>query len=174
MSSLRGDASRRHVIRLLGGGASGSLAAIAALAGAEAKKKKKKRKKTKGKTCSPGTRMASIDVPADGNRAFTPVLKDGQRFRLLAVGSWSTNDAHANDAYAAYKKLSRFDPILEFEGVRLGLSVDDGSPDEWGDYNPNHVYELEMTGRGDALSLHYTDPQPADNSGTLLVEVYCE
>jgi hypothetical protein len=57
--------------------------------------------------------------------------------------------------------------------VRLGLSVDGGSPDQWGSYNRDHIYELELTSEGAPLSLKFTDPAPADNAGTLTVEVSC-
>ena len=57
--------------------------------------------------------------------------------------------------------------------VRLGLSVDGGSPDLWGSYTTTHLYEREVTGQGAALSLRYTDPIVTDNSGSLLVDVFC-
>jgi hypothetical protein len=58
-------------------------------------------------------------------------------------------------------------------GVRVGLAVDDGSPDLWGSYTTSHLYEMTVTGQGKALSLHYVDPITADNSGALLVDVFC-
>jgi hypothetical protein len=174
LTAFAASAGRRQLLRLFFGAAAGGLSIAAGQAEAGKKEKRKNKIKKRKDQCKPGTRLASIEVPADGSSVSTPRLEDGREYRLLAVGSWRTNDRDRNDAYAAYFPLSRFDPILEFAGVRVGLAVDDGSPDIWGDYNPNHLYEIWVTGKGDGLSLHYTDPAPADNSGTLLVEVYCE
>jgi hypothetical protein len=58
-------------------------------------------------------------------------------------------------------------------GVLLGLSVDGGSPVQWGCYNSDHLHEPELTGEGAQLSLKFTDPAAADNAGTLTVEISC-
>jgi hypothetical protein len=57
--------------------------------------------------------------------------------------------------------------------VRLGLSVDGGSPDQWGSYTTTHVYERQVIGKGASLALRFTDPAPQDNSGSLLVDIFC-
>jgi hypothetical protein len=59
------------------------------------------------------------------------------------------------------------------DGVRVGLSVDNGSPDVWGAYTTSHIYEMTVTGQGRALTLHYADPITTDNSGSLLVDIIC-
>jgi hypothetical protein len=104
---------------------------------------------------------------------LTPTLKRGQRYQLRAIGFWSTNASFGNDAFAAFPFANPNAPETVFQGVRLGLSVDGSSPDQWGSYHLDHIYEREVTGEGAPLSLRFTDPLSADNTGTLTVEVSC-
>lgn len=141
----------------------------------EAKKKRKKRKKKQpsGQTCEPGTSIGSVRVPATGAEVRSPVLAQGQRYRVQATGYWYTNASHGNDAFASFQLTNPGVPITTYQGVRLGLSVDDGSPDEWGNYNVTHNYEREVVGQGKTLKLQYTDPKTNDNSGSLIVDIVC-
>jgi hypothetical protein len=103
------------------------------------------------------------------------VFRIGRCYRLSAVGFWSTHLTYGQDAVAAFPKNNHNAPEFEYQGVRLGLSLDGGSPDEWGRYNPSHIYERRLVGEGVGLFLRNTDPVTADNSGSLFVEVYeCE
>jgi len=191
--------TRRGVFRLLGSAAAvGAVTVVGLGESATAKQKGKgKGKKTcknrcnseqrciKGKcvpidrggqqqaVCQPGASAGSVLVPATGVAVASPVLTAGQRYRLRATGFWATNAAHGNDAFAAFAFATPNTPVTVFQGVRLGLAVDGGSPDRWGSYNAGHVYEQEVVGQGIALSLRYTDPIPADNSGSLTVEIIC-
>jgi hypothetical protein len=61
-----------------------------------------------------------------------------------------------------------------FEGVRLGLLVNEGSPDLWGKYNPDHIYVRQVTGDGAALTLAFSDKDHDDNAGSLIVDVFCD
>ncbi len=117
--------------------------------------------------------MALLTVPANGTTVNTPVLRNGQRYRLRATGFWLTNAQFGNDAFAAFPLADPHAPVLTLEGVRLGLALDGGSPDLWGDYNSAHGYQVEVTGRGRTMSLGYTDPIRGDNSGTVELEVTC-
>ena len=164
--------TRRSLVRLLGGAAALGSVAVVGRGETDARKGKKGGRKKK-KTCKPGTSQGSVSVPATGATVTTPVLKQGQRYRLRATGFWSTNATYGNDAFAAFPLANVNAPELTYQGVRLGLSVDGGSPDLWGSYTTSHIYEREVVGQGAALSLRYTDPVPADNSGSLLVEVFC-
>jgi hypothetical protein len=112
-------------------------------------------------------------VPATGAKVSTPILVAGQRYRLRASGFWNTNANDGNDAVAAFPFANPNAPVLVAGGVRVGLAVDDGSPDLWGSYTTTHLYEREVLGQGAALSLHYVDPITADNSGSLLVDIFC-
>jgi hypothetical protein len=164
--------SRRQAVKWLGGIGAASLVAVAGRSGVEAKKKKRN-KKQKGKTCTPGTSVGSVSVPANDTTVNTPVLNAGQRYRLRAVGFWLTNATFGNDAFAAFPLANPNAPETTFQGVRLGLSVNGGSPDQWGTYNANHTYEQQITGQGGSVTLRFTDPVPADNSGSLTVDIFC-
>jgi hypothetical protein len=187
-------ATRRGLLRLFGGAAAVGVVAAAGL-GAPAKAKRKRRRCrcaegfrcVKGKCkpttdgtgqnqnaiCAAGSSQGIVSVPATGAAVSTPVLRAGQRYRLRASGFWVTNAQYGNDAAAAYPFADPTKPETSYQGVRLGLSVDGGSPDLWGNYNGGHVYEREVVGQGLALSMRYTDPIPSDNSGSLTVEIFC-
>ena len=181
--------TRRRIVRLLGGAAAmGTIAAVGRGEVAEAKRKggkkggKKKGKRqeqgnTNGQTptaiCQAGTQVGAVSVPGTGVTVTTPVLQQGQRYRLRASGFWSSNATHVQDAFADFAFADPTTPVTTFEGVRLGLSVDGGSADFWGSYNTGHVYEREVVGQGVALSLRCSDKVFTDNSGSVLVEVRC-
>jgi hypothetical protein len=179
--------TRRRFFRLLGGAAAlGAVAAVAQAEPAEARRKRNKRKNKKKQgtptpptnqppqaICQRGTQMGAVSVPASGASVNTPVLAAGQRYRLRASGFWNTNATDGNDAVAAFAFATPNAPVLVAGGVRVGLAVGEDSPDLWGSYTTTHIYEREVTGQGAALSLRYVDPITADNSGSLLVDVFC-
>jgi hypothetical protein len=145
---------------------------------------KKKRKKAQpgqqdgqngqnGQTRPTGQQLRIVSVPSSGSTVSTPALAAGQRYRLRASGFWHTNPQYGNDAFAAFPFADPNAPGTTYQSVRLGLSVDGGSPDQWGSYTTSHIYERQIIGQGAALSLRFTDPVPDDNSGSLLVEVFC-
>jgi hypothetical protein len=142
-------------------------------AGKKGKKKRKKAQPQMAQVCQPGAAIGSVSVPATGATVSTPVLAQGQRYRLRASGFWITNAITGNDAFAAFPFANPGAPGTTYQGVRLGLSVNGDSPDQWGSYTTTHIYERQVTGQGTALSLRYTDPIPADNSGSLIVDIYC-
>jgi hypothetical protein len=167
--------SRRDVTRGLKVTGLG-LAALQLPGTGEARKQKKPKKPKKCKkkqTCQPGMLIGSVSVPASGDTVSTPVLAQGRRYLLRATSLWITNATYGNDAFAAFPFANPGAPITTLQGVRLGLSVDGGSPDQWGSYTTSHIYERVVTGQGTALSLRFTDPVTSDNSGSLLVDVIC-
>jgi hypothetical protein len=184
------NSSRRRVLEWLGGVATGGLVAVAGhnVAGAKKAKKGKKGKKRNKKpqplpqpqpqprpqpTCAPGTPAGSVNVPATGPAVNTPVLTQGQRYLLRATGFGLIDDAIGNDAFAAFRITDPSRTETTFEGIRLGLSVNGGSPDQWGSYNLNHTYEQQVTGTGTTLSLRFTQLVTPDSSGSLTVDVFC-
>ena len=140
IAALGAPTSRRQILRILAGGASG-LVALTGFDAAQAKKRKRKRRPEKPKTCRTGTPWGTVTVPASGVSVTTPALEQGQRYLLRAVGFWTTNAAYGNDAFAAFPLNNPNAPETTFQGVRLGLSVDGGSSDDWGSYNPDHIYQ---------------------------------
>lgn len=169
--ALSGVPSRRALLR----GLAGAGCALAAwwLPDAATAKRKNKKKRKKRKACRPGQRVGAVRVPGTGATFFTPVLKPGRRYRLRASDFWSSNLTNGQDAFADFPFADPTTHTKVFAGVRLGLSVGGGSPDGWGSYTPSHVYEREVIGQGTALSLQCRDVVHADNSGTVLVEVFC-
>ena len=170
--------ARRDLLRALAGVGLGVAATrlatpMDANAGKKGKKRKKKAQPQMEQVCQPGAVIGSVSVLATGATVNTPVLAQGQRYRLRASGFWSTNAVTGNDAFAAFAFATPSVPGTTYQGVRLGLSVNGDSPDQWGSYNTSHIYERQVTGQGAALSLRYTDPVPADNSGSLLVDIFC-
>src|SRR5829696_291520 len=171
--------TRRNFVRFLGGAAAmGAVVAVAHAEPADAKRKKRKKKPKPQPTqptppTAPVCQNAAVSVPATGAKVSTPILIAGQRYRLRASGFWNTNATDGNDAAAAFPFANPNAPVTVAGGVRVGLSVDGGSPDFWGSYTTTHIYEREVIGQGKALSLHYVDPITADNSGSLLVDVFC-
>ena len=117
--------------------------------------------------------IGAVSVPGSDSTVFTPVLRQGQRYRLRATGIWLSNPTHGQDAFADFLFADPTTFTTTFQGIRLGLSVGGGSPNGWGAYTTTHVYERTVTGQGAALSLRCNDVVHADNSGTVLVEVFC-
>jgi hypothetical protein len=172
--------TRRGFVRLLGGAAAiGAMVAVGHAAPAVAKRNKKNRKRKKNgnqqipQTCQVGTPVGAVSVPATGTTVNTPVLTQGQRYRLRASGFWNSNATHGQDAFADFEVATPTTFVTTFQGVRLGLSVDGGSADVWGSYTTSHVYEQVVVGQGRALALGMTDLVFTDNSGSVLVEVLC-
>ena len=169
---LRQSASRRHILRGLT--ALGFSTVLRPPDAAQARKGKKKPKKRKpGTVCPSGQLVGSVAVPGTGAPVLTPLLRQGQRYRLRASGFWRSNATHGQDAFADFPLANPTSHTTDFEGVRLGLAVDSGSPDLWGSYTPNHEYERVVTGQGGALALRCNDAIHLDNSGAVFVEVFC-
>ena len=112
-------------------------------------------------------------MPSNGTEITTPVLERGQRYTLRASGFWSTNGSYFNDAAAAFHAADPRDVHLFHNGVRLGLSVDGGSPDVWGTYALSHEYTTAVTGQGREVSLRMQDSVYTDNARLLNLEVIC-
>jgi hypothetical protein len=170
---------RRGVLRLLGGAALAAVGAAAlgkpaaqAQEGPEAAARR--RKPRKNRTCRPGQRVATVVVPATGTTVSSPALRRGQPYRLRAAGFWSTNATRGVDAFADFALANPNDVVTVFQGVRLGLEVDGGSPQQWGSYTLDHVYEQRVVGSGRPITFRHADVVHADNAGTLTVDVICD
>jgi hypothetical protein len=179
--SLGGEVTRRRAMRSLGAAVAGlGITALLGIESTEARRKRGGRKKKRGKgnpipqaVCPTGQQVGVVSVPANGTAVQTPMLIQGQRYRLRATGFWLSNQTHGQDAFADFEIANPGVSVTTFNGVRLGLSVNGGSADFWGAYNTNHVYERVFTGQGAALSLACSDAVFTDNSGSVQVEVRC-
>lgn len=175
-SEIESVSTRRGLLRIMGGAA--AVGTLVAIGGTSVDAKRKGKGKGKGKTkkqviCQPGQTIGSVSVPATGTTVSTPILVAGQRYRLRASGFWSSNATHGQDAFADFAFATPATPVTTFQGVRLGLEVDGGSPDLWGSYSTGHVYEREIVGQGRAVTLRCSDVVFTDNSGTVLVDIFC-
>ncbi len=47
-------------------------------------------------SCQPGKQVGAVSVPATGAAVSTPILAQGQRYRLRASGFWNTNATDGN------------------------------------------------------------------------------
>jgi hypothetical protein len=62
-------------------------------------------------------------------------------------------------------------------GVDLGIGINDQVNDNnklpfWGDYDPSHVYTVDLVGQGMPITVNYHDCDYHDNSGSLRVDVF--
>jgi hypothetical protein len=192
---LTTGASRRTVLRglaagllaLVGGG-------VASSALAKKKKRKAKKKRPQNETpqetpqptpqsrpqsaCSEVTTIAYLNVPSNGSVVETPLLKKGQIYHLRAEGWWSDGGEYAADAYARFRYHGApAEHTLVHEGIRVGLSVNNTSPDLWGtsldSYNPSHRYTMAIVGKDAPATLRTVDSDFTDNARDLYVEVVC-
>jgi hypothetical protein len=129
--------------------------------------------------------VETIAVPTDG----TPITSaaaaaTGATYRLEASGTfkWGNCDSTAcpDGAGCEYDRLGdayyRTDDCWASTTpsyAYISLHVD-GVQVDWGPYDPDHVYSIQLDGTGAPLSLQMMDCEDCylDNSGELMVEVY--
>ena len=93
-----------------------------------------------------GTYIFGYTSPAE--QAATPLLADAEYF-MLGNDNW-------------------FGAVLDL----LDLFVNNGAQD-WGAYNMDHMYWLDLPGTGAPVEFRINDwLNPADNSGSLFVDIY--
>lgn len=173
--------TRRGFMKLLGGMT--AVAAVSAVGIAEPAiaRRKKKSKKGQSAVCRPGKQIARLSVPGNGQTVLTPLLLKGQVYEFEASGSYATNAVHQHDAEYDFIPATAGDAskaVDAFGGVDTGLSIDDATVDatkspRWGAYNPNHVYTIQVVGRGRPATLQNHDSVFTDNSGALTVTIRC-
>ena len=146
---------RRGVLRMLGVAALGA-SGVSVLAQERSDARKKPNRNNK-KRCKPGKSVANVQVPANGSIVTSPTLKKGQQYRLRANGFWNTNAQYGNDAFASFQFANPTTPVLTFQNVRIGLSVNGGSPDQWG-VTTAHMYEQNYRS-GRVPSVHRPGPR---------------
>jgi hypothetical protein len=190
VKELATGASRRSIVRGL---AAGLIAAagggIASSAVAKKRKKRKKGKVTPQSTpqptpaprpqsaCAEVTTIGFVSVRSDGSVVETPVLQKGQIYHLRADGWWGEGGEYATDAYARFRFAAPSEHTLFDRGTRVGLSVNDNSPDLWGNrpdsYTTSHRYTMAVVGKGAPATLRMVDVDYSNNHRELTVEVVC-
>lgn len=127
----------------------------------------------------------SLAIPTDGTAiAMTAAAASGATYRLEARGTfkWGNCDSTACPGGGAcgYQRLGdayhRTDDCWTSTTTGFGyisLYID-GVQVDWGAYDPDHVYSIELPGAGAPLSLQVMDCEGCylDNLGELEVDVY--
>jgi hypothetical protein len=120
--------------------------------------------------------VQSISVFPDGETYSFDDLKTGQLYELKVSGTYGYNNDVTKWADAEYF-LS--DTIIKgdyeytsFPNI-LDLTINGPNANtDWGDFNPEHTYTLQVTGPGVPLNFAIYDSYYDDNTGFLTVEVW--
>jgi len=125
------------------------------------------------------TLLETLTVPADGSViTSSTVLQSGMLYRLEAAGTFLAGDTITADAeYSSGRPSYEWRDFVERyeqygEGL-LELRVN-GAFVEWGDFNPEHVYSIDVLGTGSPLSFSFDiyDIYSPNNSGSLTASIY--
>lgn len=129
-----------------------------------------------GDRCKPGKALDRVQVPADGSAVTTKRLEKGQSYRLHVSGVIEDNEWGIDGEY--YFLLADPENRSEvydecFDETAVGVEVAGAEFSGWGEYDPDHVYERKVTGKGKPLSLRLSDCFYPGHTGSLKVEVLC-
>lgn len=123
------------------------------------------------------TLLETLTVDAQGADVVSvTTLAGGSRYQIEVSGTFSagadiTADAEYSsgpDSFAWQDLVEKYED--EGEGL-LELRID-GNFVEWGPFNSNHVYTLDIIGRGSTIVLDIYDIYYPNNSGTLTADIY--
>lgn len=105
-------------------------------------------------------------------------LVSGEEYRFVASGTFTYSSAEFNQADAEYFEKSsgwikgESGPYLGIPYV-IDVSVDGyDDNDDWGDYNPNHIYSMDYTGDGKEVKFLIWDSNYDDNEGSILIDIF--
>lgn len=128
--------------------------------------------------------LETVFVPATSNVGIDSVniLVDGKQYILKASGFYKfanwTGYGYADAEYShrapAYRGLNY---ECDLDGwcnnkVTASLDVQVDGPQNWGDYNSSHLYELSFEGDGSTAHFYIYDDQYVDNVGGITVEIW--
>jgi hypothetical protein len=123
--------------------------------------------------------LEELSVPAAGGTVTTTTtLLAGNLYRIEASGTFSagaeiTADAEYSSGPDSYAWQDLVEKYEQYGEGLLELKVN-GSFVEWGPYNPDHVYTLDMVGTGDPVVFTFEiyDTYPLNNVGGLTAKIY--
>lgn len=121
--------------------------------------------------------LEELSVPATGGTVTsTTTLVNGQLYRLEASGTFSagasiTADAEYSSGPPSYVWQDTVEGYETYGEGLLELKVN-GNFVEWGSFNPNHVYTLDMVGTGNPVVFSIYDIYYPNNSGSLTARIY--
>lgn len=121
----------------------------------------------------------TVTVPSNGDVVYSnEVLDDGQMYRLEASGTFDYSSDIYDQADAEWFEkeggwIKGETGVYADKTNVIDVSVN-GDPvnDDWGDYNPDHIYSLIYTGDGSVLDFFIFDTNYKDNSGSITVDIY--
>ncbi len=118
----------------------------------------------------------TLTVPATGGVVYTDPLNSGTTYRFEASGTYYANDLIWADAeYSERDNGPWQDEVPHYESYGEGLLElrVNGQFVEWGEFNPNHIYDLIRTDLSGVVGFDIYDLAPmSNNSGSLTVNVY--
>lgn len=121
--------------------------------------------------------LETVFVSATSNTGVTTsnILASGQVYKLVAKGTFTYNP-QGDWADAEWYLKNGVIVKGDTEGsvpyvLDVKLTGGDVNPN-WGDYNPAHVYEMEITGSGSTAHFFIHDSNHTDNVGGITVEIY--
>jgi hypothetical protein len=123
--------------------------------------------------------LEELNVPATGGTVTSTVLLvNGQLYRIEASGTFSagasiTADAEYSSGPPSYVWQDSVEGYESYGEGLLELEVN-GNFVEWGPFNPNHVYTLDMVGTGNPVVFNFNiyDIYYPNNSGSLTARIY--
>ncbi|MBN1818985.1 MAG: PEP-CTERM sorting domain-containing protein [Sedimentisphaerales bacterium] len=125
------------------------------------------------------TLLEELQVSAQGGTVSSATtLADGMLYRIEASGTFSAGDTITADAeYSSGRPSYVWQDFVErYESYGEGLLElrINGEFVEWGDFNPDHVYYLDIVGDGSQLQFSFDiyDIYFPNNQGGLTAKIY--
>ncbi|MBN1125018.1 MAG: hypothetical protein JXA82_08420 [Sedimentisphaerales bacterium] len=125
------------------------------------------------------TLLETLDVSAQGGTVTSATtLLNGMLYQIEASGTFSAGDTITADAEYSSGRPSYVwqDYVERYESYGEGLLElrVNGQFVEWGDYNPDHVYTLDIVGNGSQLQFSFDiyDIYFPNNEGGLTAKIY--
>lgn len=115
-----------------------------------------------------------INVPSGGTTVFSPILENGQGYKVTVTGTIKYAlglDPNAiADAEWAETTVLGIPGWTNPENAHMELLLN-GQDIDWGPYSVEHIYTTEVLGNGFGLSFRISDDYYLDNEGYLIVKI---
>jgi hypothetical protein len=116
--------------------------------------------------------LETLQIPSDGSKVSSTIaLQNGASYKIIVSGIYSTaSPVQSNQQDAMYASHDNWATHLTGQS---GLYIDRwtlGSK-QWGNYDPDHIYQYTLTGNGSKINFYINDPSYNDNAGSLTVQI---